>query len=474
MTLTDTEKKEYKNYRYLNRLRAPYRLIDFIYYVKTDYRANWHHKYIANQLDNFVQSDRGRLMLFVPPQHGKSEITSRCLPAYLLGRNPNLKIAACSYSIDLARSFSRNVQANIDSEAFKEVFPGVEVGKPASTDLFKINDKDGRYKAVGVLGGLTGHTVDLAIIDDPVKDAMEANSDTYRNRVWEWYINVLETRLHNKSKVILIMTRWHEDDLAGRLLERQPGQWEVIKIPAIKEKGGPPDDPRKIGEPLWPDRHNLEKLNNLRALSERTFTSLYQQNPTVKEGDKIKKAWFQYCHEKELPERLTWNLWLDGAYTKSTANDPTGLMIAAYQERTRTLYIKHAHSAYMELPELLKFIPTYCDLHGLTPSGRAYIEPKASGKSLRQMLRNDPNCIVNPVEIKTHLVNEGKEARAQIAAPKIEAGRVVVVKGTWNDHFVNQLCGYPNAKHDEYIDLLGYAAYHHFDMKRNSKAKRRN
>lgn len=458
--------------RELLRRSAQSRLIDFIYYIKLDYRANWHHTLIADKLDEFLRSDRGRLMLFVPPQHGKSEIASRCLPAYVLGHNPDTKIAACSYSIDLARSFSRSVQSYMQQDEYRQIFPDVEVGKPLSTDLFQLGNGTGQYKAVGVLGGLTGHTVDLAIIDDPVKDALEANSETYRERVWEWYLNVLETRLHNKSKVILIMTRWHEDDLAGRLLERQPEKWEVIKIPAIKEKDGLPEDPREIGEALWPEKHSLEKLNSLRALSERTFTSLYQQSPTVKEGDKIKRAWFQLCHEKEVPDRIVWDLWIDGAYTKSTANDPTGLMLTGFDERTNTMYIKHAHSDYMELPELLSFVPKYAELHGMDGRSRAYIEPKASGKSLRQMLKVSSR--VHAVEIKSPLVSEGKEARAQVASPKIESGRVVLVRGTWNDRFLEEVCGFPNAKHDEMIDLLGYSTYHYFDLRRSSGVKRRN
>lgn len=434
---------------------------------------------------NCIQVEGGMYLVgdWLIPTHN-SEIASRCLPAYVLGKNPNTKIAACSYSIDLARSFNRDVQRIIDSRQYKDIFPDTELNSSRiaadsrgaflrNTEEFEVVGYKGGFKAVGVMGGLSGRAVDLAIIDDPVKDALEASSETYRERVWEWYLNVLETRLHNNSKVILIMTRWHEDDLAGRLLERQPEKWEVIKIPAVKESGGLPEDPREIGEPLWPVKHSLEKLNDLRALSERTFTSLYQQSPTTREGDKIKRAWFQYCREDELPGRLTWDLWVDGAYTKNTANDPTGLMLAAFDERANTMYIKHAHSGHMELPELLAFVPQYTELHGMDGRGRAYIEPKASGKSLRQMLKVTSK--VHAVEIKTALVNEGKEARAQVASPKIESGRVVLVRGTWNDHFVEQVCGFPNAKHDEYIDLLGYSTNLYFDLRGGSrKPKRRN
>lgn len=459
-------------------------LFDFIRHIFPKYVANWHHALICAELETFLDSDtENRLMLFVPPQHGKSEISSRCLPAYVLGRNPDTKIAGCSYSIDLARSFNREIQRYIESPEFKEVFPAVRLNDRSvvadalgaylrNTEEFEVVGYKGAYKSVGVMGGLSGRTVDLAIVDDPVKDAIEANSATYRDRVWDWYVNVLETRLHNESKVILIMTRWHEDDLAGRLLKRQPERWRVIKIPAIKEAGGHPADPREEGAPLWPERHSLEKLLNIKALSERTFGSLYQQNPTPTGGDKIKADWFEYCDLKEVPDQLTREMWIDGAYTKSTANDPTGLMVTAFDVKTNRLYILHAKDAYMEMPQLLAFLSEYADLHGLRHRSRLYFEPKASGKSLRQMVSHGTK--LSAVEIKNPLVQEGKEARIQTAAPKVEAGKVILVRGTWNDRFVYQLTGFPAVPHDEYVDLLGYACYHYFDVPRSGGIRRRN
>lgn len=457
----------------LLRRKASKRLYDFLYFTNGRYEAAWHHKYIADQLDNFFQSDDvNKLMLFVPPQHGKSEIASRAFPAYVLGRNPDTKIAACSYSIDLARSFNRDVQRIMESPSYLEVFPKTRLNSDRvaadsrgsylrNTEEFEVVGYRGSYKAVGVMGGLSGRRVDLAIIDDPVKDAVEANSPIYRQRVWEWYVNVLETRLHNKSKVILIMTRWHEDDLAGRLLENQPGKWHVISIPAIREDLNDPNDPRQIGEVLWAARHDLEKLNDFRKMSEVAFSALYQQRPAPAEGNKVKREWFQYCHEKEVPLNVDFDLWIDGAYTKQTENDPTGLMVAGHHKPTNTLYIRHAHDARLEMPELLALIPEYANLHQLGYKSQCYLEPKASGKSLRQMLNKVST--LNSAEIDNHLVSEGKEARIQVASPKIQAGRVVLIRGSWNDRFVTQICTFPNAVHDEYVDLIGYACFHYFD-----------
>lgn len=447
------------------RRKADKDLLAFTYYVNYKYRAAWIHREIATKLNAFIFSNEpSKLMLFVPPQHGKSELASRNLPAFALGINPDLKIAACSYSIDLARSFNRDIQRIIDTEPYHQVFPNTTLNNKSvaadskgtflrNTEEFEIVNKRGSYKSVGVMGGLSGRSVDLAIIDDPVKDAMEANSEVYRNRVWEWYLNVLETRLHNKSKVLLIMTRWHEDDLAGRLLEHQPEKWEVVKFPAIKEDASDINDPREVGEALWSEKHNLEKLLSLRAMSERTFQSLYQQNPTNPEGNIIKKEWFRYIDSHGVPAGII-DMWVDGAYTKSTKNDPTGIMITCF--KNNTLFILHCENAYMEMPDLLKRIPELAQRFGLGGRSRIYIEPKASGKSLVQMLRKETR--LNPVEIKSKLVQQGKEARAHTASPRFESGAVILVKGSWNDLYESQMIGFPNVKHDEFIDLTGYAA----------------
>jgi predicted phage terminase large subunit-like protein len=461
-------------------------LYDFINYVKYDYEGNWHHKLIADKIQEFWEHDtKNRLMLFVPPQHGKSEIASRNLPAWVLGINPDTKVAAASYSIDLARSFNRMVQRIIDSNEYKQVFPKTELNSKnvasdskgnylRNTEEFEIVGAKGSYKSVGVMGGLSGRAVDLAIIDDPVKDRLEANSQTYRDRIYDWYLNVLETRLHNKSKVLLIMTRWHEDDLAGRLLIKEPDQWEVIKIPAIKEANQDyitEGDNRKVGEALWESKHSLEKLMRTKHKSESVFESLYQQNPTPAEGNKIKKEWFEYCHEKELPN-ITWDIWVDGAYTKNTSNDPTGFVIAGYDEKTKKIYIKHAHDSHMEMPKFLSFIKTYADSHGLDRRSRVRFEPKASGKSMRQMVNSETD--LSATEIKSKLIQEGKEARIQTAAPRVESGKVVLVKGNWNDGFVNQICSFPNAPHDEYVDLIGYICDYYDSRIKKSGIKRRN
>lgn len=451
--------------REMLRRKSENSLLSLTQFVDTKYYTNWHHEAMASEIQDFLEDpEQKRMMLFVPPQHGKSHLASYMTPAYCLGKYPDWKIAIASYSGDLSKNFAGQVQQLVQSEDYQSVFPNVKISGPASE--FKNLSGRGSVKAVGVTGGLSGRGIDLAIIDDPVKDSIEANSITYRERVWNWYTSVIRTRLHNDSKVIIIMTRWHEDDLAGKLLEEEGEKWKVVKFAAIKESDYThPLDPREIGESLWESRHSLEKLNEDRALSEGVFQSLYQQNPTVPDGDIIKDSWFEYCEAKEVPNGIIWNLWVDGAYTESTKNDPTGLMVAGYWPATKTLYIKHAHDAYLIITKLADLVEEYAALHQLGSRSRAYYEPKASGKSLRQLMKDKVKWLQS-VEIKNRLVQEGKMGRATVAAPKLEAGRVVLVKGTWNERFKKQLTGFPKAKHDEYIDLLGYATYHHFDTRR--------
>lgn len=264
----------------------------------------------------------------MPPQHGKSELVSRRLPAFLLGLNPKLKIIGASYSSDLAQSFNRDVQRIVDSPEFSELFPDTYLngsnvrndskgGYLRNADIFETVGHKGFYKSVGVGGSLTGTPADVAVIDDPVKDAIEAQSPTYRERTWSWYTDVLSTRLHNESQVLITQTRWHEDDLSGRVLksmEKTEEEWEILSLPAIKTAGGDPRDKRKIGEALWESRHSLKRLEQVRTASPRTFESLYQQDPKpVKTGGEFYHSFSTDKHiiaqsyDPTKPLHFTWD-----------------------------------------------------------------------------------------------------------------------------------------------------------------------
>lgn len=229
----------------------------------------------------------------MPPQHGKSELVSRRLPAYMLGKNPDTKVVVASYSAYLAGRFNRDCQRIINSPEYMDVFPDTTLNRSIqfnpsndylkNTNIFEIVGHTGFYKAVGVGGALTGTPADVMIIDDPVKDNVEAMSPVYQQRNWNWYTDVVETRLHNDSQVLITQTRWHAEDLSGKLIAKMADEdgevFEILKLEAIKETDTHPDDPREIGDALWPDKHSKEKTLKVKRKSLRTYTSLYQQDP---------------------------------------------------------------------------------------------------------------------------------------------------------------------------------------------------
>lgn len=449
------------------KLEAPTSFSRFLGYSNPKYELEWFHKEIADHCQMLLEGKIKNLMVFMPPQHGKSEIISRNFPAFAFGQNPDLKIVGSSYSADLAEQFSRAIQRTIDSREYHEIFPDTYLNGSdgryvknciRNVDFFELVGHRGFYKAVGVGGALTGTPVDIAIIDDPVKDANEANSVTYRQRVWDWYNTVLTTRLHNHSRQLFIMTRWHEDDLAGRILKAEPNEWVVLSIPAICEQehdGGKSD--RHIGDALWPSHHSVKKLLKQKARAPREFSALYQQHPTIEGGNIVKRHWFKKISLAEF-RTLRFNepmhFYLDTAYNKKKQgqdNDPSGILAAC---RIRNyIYIYNAMKVWKEMPDLLRFLPDFMGANEASDESKLHVEPKANGESVIQMLKE-----ISTLNVKeTETPKDSKEVRLRAVSPRIECGRVFLVDGDWNEEFLDEVCGFPTQPHDEFVDILGYA-----------------
>lgn len=270
------------------------------------------HKRYYHKLTEFADGKIKKLMVFVPPQHGKSEGSTRRLPAYILGKDPDRKVAVVSYSAPKARKFNREIQRVIDTDEYHEIFPGTCLNASNVTtiagswlrnaDECEIVGRRGGFKTVGVGGALTGEPVDMLIMDDLYKDAKTAWSPTVRESVRDWYDTVADTRLHNDSQQLIVYTRWHQDDLAGQLLKEQgeydpvtnPNGWVVVVYPALKVGAPTEDDPREEGEALWTERHSKEKLENSRKNNSHVFESLYQQNPKPLEGLMYSQGFREY------------------------------------------------------------------------------------------------------------------------------------------------------------------------------------
>lgn len=436
------------------------RLALFLNYSMPSYQREWFHTLIADKCQELYEGKITKLMIFVPPQHGKSEIVSRRFPAWAFGQDPSLKIVGCSYSSDLAEGFSRSIQLTMDSDLYKSVFPNSAIPQRGGNGLKRNIDyfdtlSGGFYKAVGVTGGLTGTPADIAIIDDPVKDKIEAYSQTYRDRVWDWYTDVLLTRLHNKSKQLLIMTRWHDDDLAGRILKREGDEWDVFLLPAIKEDNSNPADPREIGEALWESQHSLERLRATERRSPRTFAALFQQHPSVDGGNIWRKDWFRKISQVAFAgikrADIVTHFFLDTAYTRDTGNDPSGIIAAC--RIGNNMYITNAQSVYKNFPDLIRWLPSYVMAHDYSESSTLRIEPKANGLSVIDQLQEETTLNVT----STPPPVDSKEVRANANSAKIECGRVFIVEGEWNDAFLHQVSQFPAVAHDEFVDITNYA-----------------
>lgn len=253
------------------------------------YEPTWFHLSYAKKLQGFANGDIKKLSISVPPQHGKSTLSTLMLTAFLLGNNPNLKVAVVSYNQSMASRLGRQITRIMSEPSYLEMFPDTRIsdgsdGYSKNNEEIEIVGYGGSLRLVGVNGGLTGQSVDILIIDDPYKDAEQAWSPIQRENVQEWFNTVAETRLHNKSQILSVYTRWHPDDLIGVLLKEENHGWETFSYPAIKEGQPTLEDPRQDGEALWPNRHNIERLEAIRARDAYSFESLYQCNPQPKEG----------------------------------------------------------------------------------------------------------------------------------------------------------------------------------------------
>ncbi len=259
-------------------------LLRFTEYTNPLYARAQHHEQIAAKLEAVERGDIDRLMIFMPPRHGKSELASKRFPAWCLGRDPTRQIIAASYNSDLANDFGRNVRNLVAEPEFGQVFPGVSLAADSQAANRMNTNHAGAYVAAGVGTAVTGRGAHIALIDDPFKDREEADSERRRELVWDWYRSTLYTRLMPGAAIVLIQTRWHEDDLAGRLLEQDASQWTVLELAAINGQG----------EALWPEWYPLPALERIRdTIGQREWSALYQQRPQPDEGTFFQRDWFR-------------------------------------------------------------------------------------------------------------------------------------------------------------------------------------
>lgn len=392
---------------------------------------------LAEKLEQVESGKIKRLMVFMPPRHLKSETCSIRFPAWYLGRNPQKQLIGCSYSEGLAYTFSYAVRETISGPKYQRLWPlQLDTSGAVRWQLAGKENKRASYIAAGVGGGITGEGADLLVVDDPVKNQEEADSEVYREKVYNWYLTTARTRLQPDAAIILIMTRWHASDLAGKLLEDarvNPGadQWEVINLPALNN-----------GAALWPEQYPVETLENIKAtLGSRAFTALYQGQPSIAEGLVFHREWWHYY--KEPPAFLRKIHSWDTAFKEKTQNDYS---VCTVWGVTKTgYYLLDLIRKRVEFPELKIMAKA---LYERDHPAAVYIEDKASGQSLIQELKRESNLPVIAVKVDTD-----KVARANAVTPLIEAGRVFLPEhATWLYDYVNELSSFPTGEHDDQVD----------------------
>ncbi|MGA2647443.1 MAG: terminase family protein [Candidatus Sulfotelmatobacter sp.] len=276
-----------------------------------------HHRLIVDYLEAVERGDVSRLIICMPPRHGKSLLGTQIFSAWFLGRNPDRSIITSSYNQELVEDFGRKVRNLVINPVHRAIFPEFRLAQDATSMRRFSTTSEGSYYAVGRGGAITGRGADLLLIDDPLKDAEEARSELTRRALHEWFKSVAYTRLQPGGAVILISTRWHEDDLAGHLLREDPNGWVVLSLPAIAEVD---ESFRRAGDALWPEKFPLELLENKRTvLGGAAFASLYQQRPAAAEGAVFNRAWWQFYRELPACKRVVQS-W-DTAFKTGSEND---------------------------------------------------------------------------------------------------------------------------------------------------------
>lgn len=412
--------------------------------VTPTYHWHWQHQeYLYKYLDKVTSGECKRLMIFIPPRHTKSETVTVRYPVWSLERRPTMRVIIGAYNQTLANKFSRKAR-RIAAELI-----------PMSSSRAAVEEWDtklgGGLRAVGVGGGITGQGGDLIVIDDPVKNREEAESETYREKVWEWYKDDLYTRLEPDGAIVLIMTRWHQDDLAGRLIEemRDGGEyWDIVSLPALAEDNDPLG--RKEGEALCPERYDEAALANIKmVLGERSFNALYQQRPSAREGNMFKVGNLEIVDVAPVEARRV-RYW-DKAATQGGGDFTAGVRIAVTPKRV--FYIEDVVKGQWDTDERDSIIRQTAQLDGNQVSIGGEQEPGAAGKDSKLAFLR----LLSGFSVTCAPASGSKEVRADPLSAQVNGGNVKLVKGGWNKAFIAELGEFPVGVHDDQVDAASGA-----------------
>ena len=408
-----------------------------------------HHAIMAKKFEAIANGTLKRLIINMPPRHTKSEFASYLLPSWFLGKYPNKKIIQCSNTADLAVGFGRKVRNLVDSEQYATVFPDVSLRQDSKAAGRWATNQNGEYFAIGVGGTVTGKGADLLIIDDPHSEqeaALASGDPTVFDRVYEWYTSGPRQRLQPGGAIVIVMTRWAEKDLTGRVMKDaamrdSSDEWEVIEFPAILPSGNP----------LWPEFWSFKELSALREeLPPIKWNAQYQQAPTGEEGALIKREWWKMW-EKDDPPRCEYIIqsW-DTAFTKNTRSDYSACTtwgVFHLNENPEDIHIilLDAFQKRMEFPELKeKALSHYREWE----PDSCIIEAKAAGAPLIYELR----AMGIYVQDYTPVRGNDKFVRLNSVTDLFSSGKVWAPETRWAMEVIEQMASFPNGDHDDLVD----------------------
>lgn len=442
-------------------------LIDFCIATDRAYDPQWFHEEIAKALRKIETREIKRLIIEMPPRHGKSELVTIKFPAFYLGRHPEDEIITASYSGELAQKFGGQTKDVMNLPAYKRIFPQIGLKEDTQAKNYWRTKQGGGYMSVGIGGPATGSGADILLIDDPIKNREEADSEVYREKIWDWYTNVARTRLEKDGAIIIIMTRWHQDDLVGRVLERslelqnatgmaQGEKWARVTFRAIAEE---PDRYRDPGDPLWPEKYSVDALASTRHdVGERAWFSLFQQTPIATETQIFRPEWMKKEFDPKDLEGKVLNRYItiDAAQTDKEGADYIGVAVVDWDSENNW-YLSFVKRYRLNILGLVDLV---FNLWNEWKPQSIGVEKLAFADQLKPLLDDqmeERQCwpVVRELEHK----GRRKEARIIGALQgRFEKGKIWMKKSAKDDTEAlrRELFDFPKGRYDDLADALAY------------------
>ncbi|MCB0133560.1 MAG: phage terminase large subunit [Caldilineaceae bacterium] len=427
----------------LRRKRATEGLIEFTEFTFPRYRTADHHRKIAHHLERVIKGECKRLMLLLPPRHGKSELASKRFPALALGWRPELQFISASATSGLAEDFGRDVRNIISSAEYANLFPRTELAQDSQAKGKWNTSAGGIYYAVGVGGAVIGRGADIFLIDDPYASMADAQSETTRKNVYEWYTGTVYNRLQPGGAIVLINHRMHEADLTGSLLAQAAAggdEWDVVEMPAIDENGGA----------LWADAYPVEVLDNIRRNTiPRFWSALYQQNPVPDDGDYFKKDWFKWY--TEVPKHLRTYGASDYAVTADGGDYTVHAVVGVDPEDN--LYVLDIWRAQSEshiwIDAFIDLVAKWKPLNWAEETGQII---KSLGPFIvKRMRERRVYCRREQIPSAADKPTRSRSFQARAAMGKVYLPH----NAPWIADLLAEMVAFPAGKHDDQVDTLG-------------------